>query len=75
MCFASAIDCWSFTLPGFIPNVSKKLNMKPAALLKFMWGEYFYDAGKKNITKTPPGENSKIMFVNLVLGPLVDRYN
>lgn len=22
VCFASAIDCWSFTLPGFIPNVA-----------------------------------------------------
>lgn len=40
-----------------------------------MWGDFYYDAGKKNISKTPPGQNSKIMFVSMVLGPLVERYN
>ena len=49
--------------------------MNPGALLKFMWGEYYYDAGKKTISKTPPGANTKIMFVAMVMTPLVDRYN
>ena len=48
--------------------------MNPGALLKFMWGEYFYDAGKKNVAKKPIG-NQKIMFVSMVMGPLVERYN
>lgn len=31
--FASAIDCWSFTLPSFMPNVAKKLGMNAKALM------------------------------------------
>lgn len=74
VCFASAIDCWSFTLPGFIPNIAKKLGMNGAALLKFMWEGYYYNHGTKQISKQPPSAGSKIMFVQLVMDPLVERY-
>lgn len=75
VCFSSAIDCWSFTLPGFIPNIAKKLDMVPKVLLKFIWGEYYYDPSEKKISKTPPGDNAKIMFVSMIMNPLVERYN
>jgi len=47
VCFSSAIDCWSFNLPGFIPNVAKKLNMNGKALLKFMWDPFYYNPNTK----------------------------
>jgi len=53
VCFSSAIDCWSFNLPGFIPNVAKKLGMNPKALLKFMWDQYYYNSQTKQISKVP----------------------
>ena len=30
--FASGYDCWSFTLPSFVPRVAEKLGMKPKKL-------------------------------------------
>jgi ribosome assembly protein 1 len=75
VCFSSAYDCWSFNLPGFIPNVAKKLGMNPKALLKFMWEQYYYIPSTKTITKNPPSSNSKVLFVSLIMDPLVERYN
>lgn len=72
--FASAIDCWSFTLPGFIPNVAQKLNMNGKALLKFMWDPYYYNAANKQVSRNPPTTSSKVMFVQFIMDALVDRY-
>lgn len=60
--FSSAYDCWSFTLPSFLPNVAKKLGMNPKALAKFMWGQFYYDAAKKSVSKNA-GSSGQEMFV------------
>lgn len=73
--FSSGYDCWSFTLPGFIPNVAKKVGMNPRALLRFMWDQYYFDPSTKKVSKTAPSHDSKEMFVQFVMQPLVDRYN
>lgn len=74
--FASAYDCWSFTLPSFAPKIAQKLGMNPRALCKFLWGEFFYSpADKKNPIKTKPiNDKSQPMFVSLIMNPLVERY-
>jgi ribosome assembly protein 1 len=59
--FSSAYDCWSFTLPSFLPNVAQKLGMNAKALQKFMWGDFYF--ANKQISKIPPNDSSKIMFV------------
>ena len=61
--FCSAYDCWSFTIPGLLPTVAEKLGMNAKALQKFMWGSFFYNPSKKEVTKTPPSNQSKEMFV------------
>jgi translation elongation factor EF-G len=71
--FASAYDCWSFTLPSFLPNVAQKLGMNAKALQKFMWGDFYF--ANKQVTKLPPSPGSKIMFVQFILDPLVEKYN
>lgn len=71
--FASAYDCWSFSLPSFLPNVAQKLGMNAKALQKFMWGDYYF--ANKQVTKVPPTASSKIMFVQFIMDPLVEKYN
>lgn len=63
MAFASAYDCWSFTLPSLVPAVAKKLGFKAKALGKFMWGQFYYDAAQKIVSKNPPKNTSEEMFV------------
>jgi translation elongation factor EF-G len=72
--FASGYDCWSFTLPGFIPSVAQKVGMNPRALLKFMWDQYYFDPASKAVSKIPPSNDSKEMFVQFIMDPLVERY-
>ena len=38
-----------------------------------MWGDFYFS--NKNITKVPPSQNSKIMFVQFIMDPLVEKYN
>ena len=56
--FASAYDCWSFTLPSFTPIVAKKLGMNAKALGKFMWGQFYYDPAQKAVSKKPVSNSS-----------------
>mmetsp|Transcript_2734 Transcript_2734/g.4663 ORF Transcript_2734/g.4663 Transcript_2734/m.4663 type:complete len:342 (+) Transcript_2734:445-1470(+) len=72
--FSSAYDCWAFNLPGFVPNIAQKLGMNPKGLLKFMWGQFYYNATTKNVTKQPVGTNQREMFVQFILEPIVEKY-
>jgi hypothetical protein len=40
-----------------------------------MWGRYFYNPTKKEITKTGASNNSKEIFVQFIMNPLVEIYN
>ena len=73
--FSSAYDCWSFTLPSFISNVAKALGMNRKALLKFMWGQYYYNVKEKNVSKVPEHEKTEEMFVQYIMNPLVEKYH
>ena len=70
--FASAIDGWGFTIPAFAYIISKKLSIKPRALSRYLWGEYYYSNNK--VVKKAPTKTSKPMFVQFVLGPIVSEY-
>jgi ribosome assembly protein 1 len=70
--FTSAIDGWGFTIPAFSYIISRKLNIAPRKLSKFLWGNYYFSNGK--VVKKPPTSNSKPMFVQYVLGPIVSEY-
>ena len=49
--------------------------MNAKALQKFMWGSYFYNPSKKEVTKIAPSNQSKEMFVQFIMNPLVELYN
>ncbi len=40
--FASAFDCWAFSLVEFSAFYAKKLGMSAKALQRCLWGEYYY---------------------------------
>lgn len=49
--------------------------MNGKALLKFMWGQYYYNVKEKNITKVPEHDKTEEMFVQYVMNPLVEKYH
>ena len=49
--FSSAYDCWAFTLPDIARRIGPKHGMNPNALVKFLWGEYYYS--NKKVSKDP----------------------
>jgi len=48
--------------------------MNPNVLKKFLWGKFYYKSVEKKIVKTPPTSESKEMFVQFVMAPLVAQY-
>lgn len=48
--------------------------MNPNVLKRFLWGKYYYKASEKKIVKTPPSTSSQEMFVQFVIGPMVQQY-
>ena len=67
--FASAIDGWAFSIGDAAEYFGARLQMNPAALKKALWGEYYYNAKSKFVSKTPPkgAKEAKPMFVSMVL--------
>ena len=48
--------------------------MNAKALVKLMWGQFYYNSQSKQVTKTPANASSKEMFVQFVMDPLVGTY-
>ena len=72
--FSSAYDNWGFTLDSFAPKIAKMFGMRPKALVQFLWGKYYFKTSEKKVVKKPPSDNSKEMFVQYVIEPLVKEY-
>lgn len=72
--FASAIDCWAFSLDTFAEILSKKIGFKKEAISKLLWGDYFFDAKKKKVYTSPINDNSRPMFVEFVLENIYKLY-
>jgi ribosome assembly protein 1 len=72
--FCSALDCWGFTLPTFAQILSKKLGFNKEAIVKYLWGEYYFNGKQKKVFTEPPSENSKPMFVEFILDNLYKLY-
>ena len=45
--FASAIDCWGFTLESFSDILSKSTGFKREVITKLLWGEYYFNKKDK----------------------------
>lgn len=73
--FASAIDCWGFTLESFSDLLSKSTGFKREVITKLLWGEYYFNKSTKKVHKTKINANSKPMFVEFVLNNIYKLYN
>lgn len=72
--FCSAFDCWGFTLPSFAEILANKMGFKKEVIIQYLWGEFYYNSKLKKVFTEPPSENSKPMFVELVLDNLYRLY-
>uniref|UniRef100_A0A8C3J9G6 Elongation factor-like GTPase 1 n=1 Tax=Calidris pygmaea TaxID=425635 RepID=A0A8C3J9G6_9CHAR len=72
--FASAIDGWGFGIEHFAKLYSQKIGIKPAVLLKTLWGDYYLNAKAKKIMKGDQSKGKKPLFVQLVLDNIWSLY-
>lgn len=72
--FASAIDCWGFTLESFSEILTKTIGFKKEVITKLLWGDYYFNKANKKVYKTPINSNSKPMFVEFVLNNIYKLY-
>ncbi|XP_042679842.1 elongation factor-like GTPase 1 isoform X3 [Centrocercus urophasianus] len=72
--FASAIDGWGFGIEHFAKLYSQKIGIKPAVLLKTLWGDYYLNTKAKKIMKGDQSKGKKPLFVQLVLDNIWSLY-
>lgn len=58
----------------FAEVLSKKLGMNKSALLKTLWGDYYFDSKSKTIKKGALAKAKKPIFVQMVLDNLWTVY-
>jgi ribosome assembly protein 1 len=64
--FSSAVDGWGFSVPSAAKFFASKLGMSENALQKALWGDFYYNAKTKTVTKTP-NKSGKPLFVQFLL--------
>lgn len=73
--FASAIDCWAFSITKFSNIWSKKLAINKNVLQKYFFDYYSFNAKTKKIVKCDPADaTSKPMFATMILEPIWQLY-
>ncbi|KAI9295429.1 P-loop containing nucleoside triphosphate hydrolase protein [Neoconidiobolus thromboides FSU 785] len=67
--FSSATDGWAFRVNTFAKLYAQKMGLKEAALQKYLWGDFYFDAKNKKVLlpKHLKGKAMKPMFVQFVL--------
>ncbi len=75
--FASAIDCWAFTLDSYSEFISPRLGLAPSAIRPYLWGDFGFSPAKKQFVKLDGSAETaeKSTFVSLVLDPLWKEYS
>ena len=49
--------------------------MKRDALLRVLWGEYYYDSKAKKVVGSPPNASSEPLFVQIVMNAIFKVYS
>jgi ribosome assembly protein 1 len=73
--FASAFDCWAFSIPSFSSVLSSKLGISEVALSKTLWGDFYIDNKKKRIFRGCQSLAKKPLFVQLVIENIWNAYD
>lgn len=72
--FGSGKDCWGFTLTKFANIYTERTGLAKDKLLKYLWGDYYYDSKNKKWTTVAEAEDGsphKRGFVYLIMDPMV----
>jgi len=72
--FASAIDCWGFTVESYADLFSAKLGVDKELLRQHLWGDFYYSPAQKKFIKFEGESTKKAAFVMFALEPLWKRY-
>jgi ribosome assembly protein 1 len=72
--FASALDGWGFTLGHFARMWAKRLEAKPGAVRRMLWGPFVYSKAKRKVVKWTPTGSGLPMFASMILEPIWQVY-
>lgn len=72
--FASAAHGWCFSLRQFADLYTPILGIQKAKLVKYMWGDYIYNAKTKKVSTWTPSSNTQPICVKMVLSTLWKLY-
>ena len=72
--FASAAHGWCFSLRQFADLYAPILGISKAKLMKYMWGDYVYNAKTKTVSTWTLASSSPPIFVKMVLSTLWKVY-
>eukprot|EP01022_Parablepharisma_sp_SALTPOND_P021377 TRINITY_DN41897_c9_g1_i1.p1 TRINITY_DN41897_c9_g1~~TRINITY_DN41897_c9_g1_i1.p1 ORF type:complete len:1052 (-),score=124.97 TRINITY_DN41897_c9_g1_i1:19009-22164(-) len=74
--FASALDCWAFTMDSYAEFLAPKIGIDKALLRKHLWSDYYYSPSQKAFFPLDPESTAKKpAFVTFVLDPLWKEYS
>jgi len=68
--FGSGYHQWAFTLQNFADMYAPKFKKTPEKMLKYLWGDYFFDPEKNKWTNKNSNGKLKRGFVFLILEPI-----
>ena len=74
MLFASAAHGWCFSLRQFADLYAPILGISKAKLMKYMWGDYVYNAKTKTVSTWTLASSSPPIFDKMVLSTLWKVY-
>ena len=74
--FASALDCWAFTVDSYADFLAPKVGIDKALLRKHLWSDYYYSPSQKAFLPVDPESTSKkSCFITFVLEPIWKEYS
>ena len=74
--FASAFDCWGFSIQKFVSIWAKKLGIQKQILKKYIFEDYMFNSKTKKLVKCSPNdEKMKPMFASMILDPIWQLYD
>jgi elongation factor 2 len=68
--FGSGYHQWAFTLKHFARMYAPQFNKTPKEMMKFLWGEYYYNNETKKWSKNSENGKHDIGFVKLIIKPI-----
>lgn len=74
--FASALDCWAFTVDSYAEFLAPKVPFDKAVLQQYLWSDYYYSPSTKKFLPLGAEPGKKVpAFVTFALDPIWKEYS